>query len=238
MMIKVYDNIAWGDESILKLLQPHECVIKTQGDKQLIFPRVRPLRKLIVRTVGPIVYETTSAQIIECDNTMCAACISQIEVFIENASFLGDHMVGKTITASAAADGTPQNCGHGKSSNKFSAFVTAMADTRAKGRSYVNILGLDVNVAEEIEDIKSVENLEKIDYDSNDKPATNAHLITISRNLERLQSTKDVTLDPDKVAKYLGFNYNKLLETQVSQINTKIRKWINGDNIPEDVLKS
>jgi hypothetical protein len=232
----IWPNIKCGDTEALMALLPQNHKV---GEGKNERPRVRGLRRLITEVVGVIVGEETSTQIVGDNGNYVAVVTCRLRVRVLNPNFINGWQAD--IEASGAADATVENLG----SDDFGLFLTACADTRAKGRAYVNLLGLDICTYEEMPK-NSVENGGSRSYNNSrggntdrgaDREATNQDRITINKNLEKLQRDQNVTLDAAKVASHLGFNYDKITESQISQINAKIRKWISGDKIPETLLK-
>lgn len=108
-------------------------------------PRVEGLRRVAEKLIGPIIVEECELiQAPDLNNNM-TACVKATFVF---ASI--HH--GREITVSALADANAENV-LGNAESNFALYLTAMADTRAKGRVLRNALRLRrVIAAEEVSD--------------------------------------------------------------------------------------
>jgi hypothetical protein len=119
------------------------------GDK----PRVAGLHRLVGLVIGPFTYEVSD----QATNTLLDVIKrdgKELHIYktsVRHVIKVADQKLGIERTAAGLADSSPYNTPAG-----FVQYPDAIAETRAKGRAYVNILGIQTVTAEECVDNPTV----------------------------------------------------------------------------------
>lgn len=218
-MDREWPNYQYGDEKMLSLVDPNMMV---KGH-----PKCRALRKLINDVVGPICSDSTDIKhFIVYEGAVYSAVESHIQATILNPNLFGESRVGDVAAGSAAADGIPINL-----SGKFQKYPTANADTRAKSRAYISLLGLNIVAAEEID---GDDDISQVVHE--DPVATNIERLSMNAVFDKFKETHGKALDPNAVTKYLGFDYNKLTKKQIMSTNSAVQGWTRSvKSLPKDL---
>jgi hypothetical protein len=212
-----WPQYGFGDEKMLSLLRPEDLVGK--------HPRARALRQLIVRVVGPITNEyCIVSQFGVSELGYHAVVVNTINVFPKNP--LWQYNDGQHLSSSAAADALTGNGDYaGNMAEGFNKFPTANADTRAKARSYIGLLGLNINAAEEMSDDDKAVTFSKTKLPNDDPIASNVERQAMLSVMSNFTEKTGTALDPEKVVLHLGFKYNELTKKQVMAVNTAVQGW-------------
>lgn len=113
-------------------------------------PRARPLRRLVLKFCGDIVYSNTEfseseLKLSEYQGLFKVTCRHTIR-YVDQNGVLHEH--------SGIADASPYNL-----EQDYIKFATVTAETRAKGRCYIEALGLDIIASEEMNDKPAIDAL-------------------------------------------------------------------------------
>jgi len=150
-------------------------------------PRVEGLRRVASLLVGDIVEEGCELIQGPCSDNGYRACAKAWAVF--------DTIRGKK-RFEALADACPENCSEG-----YTTYITAIADTRAKGRVYRNALYLHrVVAAEELSEFTNTQSV-KIEHNCASELARPGQISMITLMLQKTQH------DPKTILGELGIPY-------------------------------
>lgn len=215
------DTVAWpayrfGDENMLSLVPPEGMIGK--------HPRARALRQLIAKVIGPITQEHTNVSHFGVSELGYHAVVTnEISALIKNPLWGEEYSY---ISASAAADALTGNGDYaGNMAEGFNKFPTANADTRAKARSYIGLLGLNINAAEEMSDDDKTIAFSKAKPDNGDPLASNIERSAMQSVISKFMEKTGISVDPERIVKHLGYQYNSLKKSEVMAVNTAVQNW-------------